>query len=59
MFEENAVVRLRLGILFVIVFKELRLDGIVNGATKGIVSGEISQKMFLYRKRIRRITDEK
>lgn len=57
-FEENAVVRLRLGLLFVLIFADTELVGYVSGINAGDVCGDISQKMLLYRKRIRRSADE-
>lgn len=55
-FEENAVVRLKMGILFVIIFKGWELIGSTKGARSGEVSGQIEQKMLLYRRKIRRET---
>lgn len=53
-FEENAAVKLKLGILFAVIFKEWELTGITTGNFEGCVKGEVSQNMMLYRKKIRR-----
>lgn len=53
-FEENAAVRLRIGILFAVIFKDFEMTCYVEGINSGIVTGEIKQKMMLYRKKIRR-----
>ena len=53
-FEENAVVRLKLGILFVIIFKNWEIEGVVKGTMSGYVTGDIMQNMMLYRKAVRR-----
>lgn len=51
-FDENAVIRLRLGILFAIVFKECEITCHITGINEGVLEEEIVQKMLIYRKKI-------
>lgn len=53
-FDENAVLSLRLGLLFAIIFKEWELTAEVTGMYEGTITGQITQGMQLYRKNIRR-----
>jgi len=53
-FDDNAVAKMYLGILFVIVFKEFELTGKCKGLYEGQVNEKIEQKMLLYRKKVRR-----
>lgn len=53
-FDENAAVKLKMGILFVLMFKEFELTGITSGNFEGQVTGEISRNMMLYRRRVRK-----
>lgn len=53
-FDENAVLKLRIGILFAVMFDEWTLTGETEGIYEGRVEGPISQNMLMYRKNIRR-----
>lgn len=53
-FDENAVLKLRIGILFGVMFDEWTLTGETEGIYEGRVEGPISQNMLMYRKNIRR-----
>ncbi|MCR5302113.1 MAG: immunoglobulin domain-containing protein [Lachnospiraceae bacterium] len=53
-FDENAVLKLRIGLLFALIFEDWDLEGEVTGMYEGSVSGVIQQGMMLYRKNIRR-----
>lgn len=53
-FDENAIVRLRIGILFALIFKDIELKAYVTGVYEGEVKGNIENKMLLMRKKIRR-----
>ena len=57
-FEENAVIRLRFGILFVAIFGGWEFDAYTQGNIDGIVSDEVCQKLLLYRRKVRRLTRE-
>lgn len=53
-FEENAVVRLKFGILFSVIFKEWEIQGCTTGTYEGEITELIEQKMLMYRRKIRR-----
>lgn len=53
-FEENAVVRLRFGVLFSSLFKEWEIIGYSKGTYEGEVTELIIPKLLMYRKKIRR-----
>lgn len=54
-FEDNAVLRLRMGLLFVVIFKDTELQCEVTGNYAGDINCNIEQKSLLYRKAVRRI----
>ena len=53
-FDDNAVVRLRIGILFAIFFNGWDVNGEVEGIYEGQISGQAEQNMMFYRRNIRR-----
>lgn len=53
-FEDNAVVKLRLGILFTVIFDGADLVGMTKGMYEGTVTGPIQQNMELCRRNVRR-----
>lgn len=53
-FDDNAVLKLRIGILFAVIFNEWDVTGEVTGLYEGEVTGQVQQGMLLYRKNIRR-----
>lgn len=53
-FDDNAVLRLRIGILLAALFTDWELTGETDGLYEGEVTGQISQNMLVYRKNIRR-----
>lgn len=53
-FEENAAVKVKLGLLFVVFFREWEITGKTTGNYEGTVKGEVTQNMMLLRKKIRR-----
>ena len=57
-FDENAAVKLRIGLLFAVMFKDWEIMAETTGNYEGYVVGEISQNMMLYRKKIRRTLNE-
>lgn len=57
-FDENAAVKLRIGILFAVLFKDWEITAETTGNYEGYVKGEVAQNMMLYRKKIRRTLKE-
>ena len=53
-FDDNAVLKLRIGLLFALIFDGWDITGEVSGMYEGKVAGCIEQGMMLYRKNIRR-----
>ena len=53
-FDDNAVLKLHIGLVFAAVFDGWDLTGEVTGIYEGQVTGQISQNMLMYRKKIRR-----
>lgn len=53
-FDENAVARLHMGLIFVWIFKDWELVCKCKGIYEGEVKENIEQKMLVYRKKIRR-----
>ena len=53
-FDENAVVKLRPGLLFAMIFEGVDIIGASLGDHEGEVIGQISHEVLLYRKNIRR-----
>jgi len=53
-FDDNAVLKLRLGVLFAIMFDEWEITGEVSGMYEGEVAAEVKQNMLVYRRNIRR-----
>lgn len=53
-FEDNAVVRLRFGVLFSSLFKEWEIIGYSKGTYEGEVTELIIPKLLMYRRKIRR-----
>ena len=54
-FDDNAVLKLRIGLLFAVIFEEWDVIGEVGGTYEGQVKGQVEQGMLLYRRSIRRI----
>ena len=54
LFDDNAVVRLRIGLLFAVIFDGWDLTGDTNGVYEGTVTGRIAQNMEMHRKDVRR-----
>lgn len=53
-FDDNAVLKLRIGLLFAVIFEGWDLVGEASGSYEGTVSGVVEQGMLLYRKSVRR-----
>ena len=53
-FDDNAVLKLRIGLLFAVIFAGWDLIGKTAGLYEGEVKGQVEQGMLLYRKNIRR-----
>ena len=53
-FDENAVVKLRPGLIFAMIFEGVDVYGASSGDHEGVVIGQISHEVLLYRKNIRR-----
>ena len=53
-FDDNAVLRLNIGLLFAVMFDGWDVTGKTSGMYEGEVTGQIRQGMLLYRKSIRR-----
>ncbi len=53
-FDDNAVVKLHIGILFAVMFGGWEVTGRVKGMYEGEADGSVEQNMLLYRKNIRR-----
>ena len=53
-FDDNAVLKLRIGLVFAVIFEGWDLIGEAHGMYEGTVEEEISQGMMLYRKKVRR-----
>ncbi len=53
-FDENAVVKLRIGILFAVIFDGWDITGKTKGIYEGEVTGAAQQNMLMYRKNVRR-----
>ncbi len=53
-FDENAVIKLRIGLLFALIFEDWELTGEVKGMYEGEITGQIQQGMLMHRKDIRR-----
>lgn len=53
-FDDNAALRLHIGLLFAKLFEDWDLTGEVTGIYEGEVTGSITQKMMLCRRNIRR-----
>ncbi len=53
-FDDNAVLTLRVGLVFALIFEDWELVGESSGMYEGNVRGQIKQGMMLYRKNVRR-----
>ena len=53
-FDDNAVVKLRIGILFAALFEGWDITGEVKGVYEGEVTSSVQQNMMIYRRNIRR-----
>lgn len=53
-FDDNAVLKLRMGLLFASMFEEWDINGETAGMYEGAITGVIQQPVMLYRKNIRR-----
>ncbi len=53
-FDDNAVIKLRIGLLFAVIFNDWDITGDVDGLYKGEVISQAKQNMLFYRKNIRR-----
>ena len=53
-FDDNAVLKLRVGLLFAVIFEEWDMTGEVYGMYEGEITAAVEQGMLLYRKNIRR-----
>lgn len=53
-FDDNAVLKLRIGILFALIFEDYEITGQVKGMYEGNVTMRAMQNMLAYRKNIRR-----
>jgi hypothetical protein len=53
-FDENAVIKLRIGILFAVVFEGWDITGKSKGMYEGEITSQAEQNMMLYRRNIRR-----
>ncbi len=53
-FDDNAVLKLRVGLLFAVIFEEWDMTGDVYGMYEGEITAAVEQGMLLYRKNIRR-----
>ncbi len=53
-FDDNAVLKLRIGIVFALMFEEWDITGETSGTYEGYVKGQVEQGMLLYRRNIRR-----
>ncbi len=53
-FDDNAVLKLRIGLLFALIFEEWDITGQVTGSYEGVITGQVEQGMMLYRRNIRR-----
>ena len=53
-FDENAVLKLRPGLLFALIFEGVDVIGTSSGEHEGEVTGQIATEVLLYRKNIRR-----
>ena len=53
-FDDNAVVKLRIGILFAVVFDGWDITGDVKGIYEGEIVSQAEQNMMLHRRNIRR-----
>ena len=53
-FDENAVLKLRIGLLFAVIFEDWELTGEVTGMYEGTITGQIRQGMQMLRRNIRR-----
>ena len=54
LFDDNAVLKLRTGLLFAVIFEDWELTGEVTGMYEGTITGQIQQGMLLHRRNIRR-----
>ena len=53
-FDENAVVKLRIGVLFAVIFDGWDIIGYAKGMYEGEVTGAAGQNMLMHRKNVRR-----
>ncbi len=53
-FDDNAVVKLRIGLIFAVMFDGWDIEGNVTGMYEGVTEEEIAQPVLMYRKKIRR-----
>ena len=53
-FDDNAVLKLRIGLLFAVIFEGWDMTGEVYGMYEGEIKADVEQGMLLYRKNIRR-----
>ncbi len=54
-FDDNAVIKLRIGLIFAVIFEGWDIVGEVSGTYEGQIKGQVEQGMMLYRKSVRRI----